>query len=90
MVGHGPGILLIASIGGYWVLERSAKQKGYVHRMGQILGTAIILISLIGIACGVLCMGSGSGGMCHLRAGKGMCPFTSKSISPASPTSPSE
>ena len=87
MVGHSTGMLLIAAIGGYWVLERSAKQKGYVHRVGQVLGTAIIVISLVGTACAVWC--AAGGGRCYMGAGKGMCPFSSK-MTPTVPASPSE
>jgi hypothetical protein len=51
---YGVGALLIAAVGGYWVLERAARQKGNLKKVGQLLGAAIIIVSLIGVACRVV------------------------------------
>jgi hypothetical protein len=73
---YGVGALLIAAVGGYWVLERAARQKGNLKKVGQVLGAVIILVSLIGVACKVWCITT-----CPTGAmGKGRwCPMTPKS-----------
>jgi hypothetical protein len=78
---YGTGLLLLAAVGGYWVLERAASHKGNLKRVGQILGAVIIIVSLIGVACKVWCAATCPPG----SMGKGgWCPFTSKA--PASST----
>jgi len=77
---HGLGILMLAAVGGYWVLERSVGQRGQIKQVGQVLGIIIIALSLAGMACGVWCAATGKAGY-----GKGgMCPLTGRGV-PASP-----
>ena len=72
---HGVGVLLLAAIGGYWVLERAAQHKGNLKRIGQLVGVAIIIISFLGVACRVWYAATCTPGM----MGKGgWCPFSSK------------
>ena len=82
---HGIGVLLLAAIGGYWVLERAASHKGNLKRVGQLLGTAIIVISLLGVACKAWCaLKCPTGSM-----GKGaFCPYTPKGSSGSSSLTP--
>ena len=72
---HGTGMLLLTTIGGYLVLERAEGHKGSLRRIGRILGTAIVVISLLSIACGVWCA-SGSCPMfgSRMMARKTYCP----------------
>ena len=79
---HGPGVLLFASLGGYWVLERAQKQKGGLRVVGRLLGAAVILVSLLGVAC------QAWGAACHDRycpmggmKGKRRCPLTQPDVS---------
>jgi hypothetical protein len=75
---HGIGILMLAAVGGYWVLERSVGQRGQVKQVGQVLGVIIIAMSLAGMACWVWCMASGKGcgmGMHGKMYKGGMCPL---------------
>ncbi|MBI3321852.1 MAG: hypothetical protein HYZ91_06260 [Candidatus Omnitrophica bacterium] len=86
---HSTGGLLLAAIGGYWVIERAEAHKGYLRKLGRVLGGAIIILSLLSLACrawwAVSCkpgfMGKG-----------GYCPFSMKSTplpaDPSSETSP--
>ena len=82
---HGVAILMLAAVGGYWVLERSVNQKGQIKQVGQVLGTIIIAMSLAGMACWVWGAATGQGygmdmGMgWHGRMFKGgMCPLMPK------------
>ena len=80
MLHDGSGLLLFAAIGGYWVLERAESHKGGLRKIGRLLGGAIILISLIGIACRVWYAVS-----CAVPGMKGgYCPMTYHSSGPAS------
>lgn len=79
MIHGGTGPLLLSAVAGYWVLERAARQKGRLQQIGRILGTAIIVISLVGVACRIWCIAS-----CSKTPGMtmgGFCPFTSKATS---------
>lgn len=67
---HGMGVLLLSAVAGYWVLERASMHKGNLKRIGLVLGTAIIVLGLLGYACLLGC--PGKGGMMK----GGMCPFT--------------
>ena len=68
----GSGVLLVSSIGGYWVLERAATHKGALRRVGQWLGAIIIVTSLVGVACKVWRAST----MCPFGARKrSMCPY---------------
>ena len=89
----GVGMLLLAAVAGYWVLERADRHKGQLKRIGQVVGGIVIVVSLIGVTCRVFCLVTGKTAFCPLdKAGKGWyCPFSSKSP-PGSPTAqnPSE
>ena len=50
-MGHGMGMSLIGVAAGYWILERSAAQKGHVKNLGQFLAWVVIVASLVGILC---------------------------------------
>ena len=77
MAGHGVGLLLLATAGGYWVLERSATQKKGLRRVGQWLGAVIIIVSLVGVACHIMAAAG-----CPLTSSKsGFCPYPSKASS---------
>ena len=77
---HGVGLLLLTAIGGYWVCERAETHKGRLKNVGQLLGSVIIIVSLIGVACQVWCLVTGAGGSYPIRGmGKGgYCPYTAK------------
>ena len=85
-MGHGVAGLLLAAIGGYWVLERASAHKGRLRQVGQLLGGLIIIVSVIGVACHVWCLAAGMGYCPVGKAGKGrFCPFTMKSAPSMSP-----
>ena len=73
---HGVGIFLLGTIGGYWLLERAEGHKGSLKRIGQWLGTFIIIVSLLGL-------GSVFGKSAGLKGG--MCPLFPRSYAPAPP-----
>ena len=75
-MGHGVGILLLAAVGGYWVMERAQTHKAPLKKFGQFLGGLIIAVSLIGVACRVWYLAT-----CAMAKG-GYCPFTSKMAPP--------
>ena len=67
---HNMAGLLLTAVAGYWVLERSQSHKGNLKRVGQVLGIAVILLSLLGLMSGAWCGKSRMGG-------KGfVCPFS--------------
>lgn len=72
---HGAAGLLISAAAGYLVLERADKHKGFLHRTGLIVGTAIVVASFLGLACVVSC--SGGGWSCPMKKG-GYCPMVSR------------
>ena len=79
---HSVGVLLLAAVGGYWVLERAAAHKGGLKKVGQLLGSAIIVVSLVGVACKVWYAAACSVG----AMGKGgFCPYTPKASTSSSP-----
>ena len=49
MLGHGIATLLLTAIGGYWVLERASAHKGQLKQVGYLLGSIIIVVSLVGV-----------------------------------------
>ena len=49
----GAALLLLAAVGGYWVLERAASHRGRLKQVGQLLGGLIIILSLIAVGCKV-------------------------------------
>ena len=81
---HGTGLLLLSSVAGYWVLERSAGHKGQLKSVGQVIGWVVIVTSLVGLTCRVWALATGQA-FCPID-GKGsyFCPLTGKSM-PASP-----
>ena len=78
---HGMAALLLTTVAGYWVLERSQAHKGNLKKVGELLGVAIILLSLLGVIGAIWCPAKpGMGGR------GGLCPFSfGKSYPPASP-----
>ena len=85
---HGSGVLLLATVAGYWLLERAETHKGQLRSVGRFLGWLIIVTSLLGVACRVWALSTGTGGWCPVGSGKGfggLCPFMSKSSSPVKP-----
>ena len=75
MGGDGIGVLLLSTVGGYWVLERASSHKGRLRQAGQIIGGVIVAVSLIGVACRVWCLVS-STLSCKTQAAW-RCPFVS-------------
>ena len=76
--GHaGIGMLLLTSVAGYWVLERSSTHKGNLKRIGEVLGVAIIVMSILGVACQIWCAAKCPDGA-MMRSGGAFCPFSSK------------
>lgn len=69
---------LLSAAAGYWVLERASAHKGQLHRVGQVVGATIIVVSFLAVAAGIW----KGAGYCHsagwMGAGKdgGMCPFS--------------
>jgi len=84
---HGVGMLLLAAVAGYWLLERALKQRGRMKPFGQLLSAFIITVSLIGVVCKVAYYSCDQYG--HYRHGKGKsgwsCPYTAKTASPVLP-----
>jgi hypothetical protein len=76
---HGVGILLLAAIGGYWLLERAEQHKGGLRRTGRLLAAFIIAVSVVGSLCKIACAGYGGKGWCptHSMGKGGSCPFSS-------------
>ena len=77
---HGLIGYLIASGVGYWVLTQSQKEKNNIKKVGQLLGIAIIALSVVGAACKVYCLAQ----MCKTgNCAMGVsCPFTGKAAPP--------
>ena len=72
MMSHGAALLLLSAAAGYWVLERASTQKKDLKTIGQIVGTLIIVISLLGVACKVYGLATGKA---YCPPGMA-CPFT--------------
>ncbi len=64
------GVFLLATIGGYWMLERAAAHKGNLKTVGQVLGWLVIVASLLGVVSACAQCRAGWG------AKKMFCPFT--------------
>lgn len=60
MMGHGIAALLLSTAAGYWVLERSAAQKGQLRKVGLLLGSLIVIGSLLAAAADVCYLGGRS------------------------------
>ena len=70
--GHGgAGLLLLAAVAGYWVLERAETHKGSLRRAGRWIGWLIVISSFVGVACRVWFLAA-------CQPGKGWCPFVGK------------
>ena len=67
--------LLVSAAAGYWVLAQSEHQKGGVRKLGQYLGVAIILVSVLGTACKIY-----KAVTCSMDGGH--CPLTGMPMSP--------
>ena len=84
MMGHGIAGLLLAAIGGYWVLERASGQKGQLKKIGLFVGSLVIVASLLSALSqmAMVCAWKHQG----MMGKKGWCPFTgSGDQSPAKP-----
>ncbi len=73
---HEAAGLLISAAAGYLVLERADKHKGFLHRTGLVVGTAIVVASFLGLACIVSSCSTGWAS-CPMKKG-GFCPMMSK------------
>ena len=85
---HGIAPLLIAAAAGYWVVTQAAGQKAQVKKLGQILGWAIVLVSVAGAACKLYYLSTGQpfgGKGIYCPVGGKSGPFTGKSVSPTQP-----
>ena len=93
---QGLGLLLLSAVGGYWVLVQGSARKGELQRVGRLLGSIVIIVSLIGVGYVVVSVMNGVAGcsMGDCRMGKrammgSSCPFTSRmksGVSSAAPT----
>ena len=84
---YGAGILLLAAIGGYWVLERAQGHRGNLKRIGQLVGGVVIIVSLLGVSCKVYGLATGkSYSKCSKRY---YCPYAAKQAA-STPASPSK
>ena len=76
MMGHGTAVLLLTAAIGYWVLERASAQKKELKMVGQLVGTAIIVLSFIGVACKIYYLSKyGKGRYCPAGT---LCPYSSQ------------
>ena len=73
MMSGGSGLLLLSVIGGYWMLERAETHKGELRRIGRLLGSAIIIASLLGLV--FRCWAAAQ----WMKSAGWSCPFMSKS-----------
>ena len=81
---YGVAGLLLAAVGGYWVLERAEHHKGSLRKVGKLLGGFIIIVSLLGMVCKIWCLAACPTGKGGLMGKGGYCPFTiPKSSTPA-------
>jgi hypothetical protein len=84
--GGGAGFWLLAAVGGYWVLERAESHKGQLRRVGKLLGSIIIVLSLLGIVCGAWSACRGEGWSCPFGGKMKSQRWESKAITvPAAP-----
>lgn len=78
MMVHGIAPLLVAAAAGYWVVTQAEHQKGGVRTLGQYLGVAVILVSVLGVACKLYAITTGQGmgdqGFCPISAGPRTAP----------------
>ena len=76
---HGAEGLLISAAAGYWVLERADKHKGAMRRIGYLVGTLIVVSSIIGFAYTVSCKTSGWGPYGMMKKNT-YCPMVGKAM----------
>ncbi|MBI4597544.1 MAG: hypothetical protein HY737_03985 [Candidatus Omnitrophica bacterium] len=82
---HSVGLLLLAAVGGYWVLERAETHKKGLKRIGRLVAAVVMIVSLVGVLCKVWCVASGNCvGMGKWGMHGGYCPMSGK-IPHASP-----
>ena len=48
-------MLLLAMVGGYWVLTLSDKQNKPLDKLGRLVGGFILVVSFVGVICGIVC-----------------------------------
>ena len=84
---QGTGFLLLAAVGGYWVLERASGHRGALKKVGQWVGGIVLAVSLIGVGCRVWALTTGQH-VHHDKTGKGWyCPYHATSAgSPSAET----
>ncbi len=70
--------LLISTAVGYLVIERADKLKGSVRRVGFLVGTLIVVASILSLAWSVSCGTSGPGWASFKKGG--YCPMTGKAM----------
>ena len=90
MMTHGVGVLFLASVAGYWGLERASAHKGNLKHIGQWLGGGIIVVSLLGAIAQVWTMTAYQMKWCPMGSAsskKWACPFSpnASSLPPQSP-----
>ena len=87
MGSHGVAALLFSTAAGYWVLTLAAKEKEGTKKIGHLVGLIIIVVSLLGAACGIYRQVSACSGKYGMMGRGGMfCPFTGKSGPPPAQT----
>lgn len=77
MLLQGVSGLLLSAAAGYWVYTQAEKEKPRVRKLGQLLGLAIIAVSVVGTGCKIYYLVTGN------APGKFFCPYTGKSAPPA-------
>ena len=80
---YGVSSLLISAAAGYWVLTHASGEKGRVKKLGQLLGLAIIVVSVVGAGCKLYYQFTGQSlsGKAWCPSGK-VCPFSGKTSAP--------
>ncbi len=86
---YGVGMLLVAAVAGYWLLERALKQRGRMKQFGQLLSAFILTVSIVGVVCKLTYLSYGKYGCYRMGKGKSgwSCPYTAKKASPVPSTS---
>ena len=77
MGSHGVAALFFSTAAGYWVLTLAAKEKEGTKKIGHLVGLIIIVVSLLGAACGIYRQVSACSGKYGMMGGKA-CPFTGR------------
>lgn len=75
----GTALFLLTAAAGYWVLERASDQKKDLKMVGQLVGAAIIILSLASFACKTYWMAKyGKGYFKGVCPSGPICPFTAQ------------